>query len=474
MKEIEKTVYPILSVAVKYEQDIALVRQRAQAIAALVGLSTQDQTRLTTAISEVVRNVFQHMGGSQVKFDLCEQDGQQLLLVTVCNQGGATPDWQAILNESQQSIGQRRIDLFGAQRLVDYFYVKTEAEVENLKDFPWPNEVWHTGPSVVLGKILPLDADFRPGHSEKLSEWADSLINEAPRTPLQEIQQQNQELIQVLEELQHKEQALEQQLQEIKRLEKTRDDLTRTMVHDLRNPLSIIHASLASLMAGNRDAFSDDQREMLEIASLGTQRMVKLVNNILDVSRLESGQMPLDYQPISLPKLIAETLHAQSLLADFKNITLDQTIPADLPPVEADIDLIGRVLQNLVDNALKFTPEGGRVAVSVAVDEPLSIDRQRAKRRLARENLKDFPPGEPPFVSISVTDNGPGISPELQERLFQKFVAGSHKEKGSGLGLTFCKLVVEAHGGRIRFSSLPDQETTFTFTLPGKSSNDPE
>jgi signal transduction histidine kinase len=174
--------------------------------------------------------------------------------------------------------------------------------------------------------------------------------------------------------------------------------------------------------------------------------MLKLVNDILDVSRLESGRMLLERTAVSLADLIAETLRAQSLLAADKSLRLESDAPPALPPAWADARLIERVLQNLVDNAIKFTPPGGLVKVT------------------ARPG--DQEPAEPPHLRVSVADSGPGIPPELQSKMFQKFVVGQREKGGSGLGLAFCKLVVEAHGGHIWFESEPEQGTTFTFTLP--------
>jgi signal transduction histidine kinase len=193
---------------------------------------------------------------------------------------------------------------------------------------------------------------------------------------------------------------------------------------------------------------------MLEIARENTERMLQLVTDILDVSRLESGRMELKRNPVSLAELTAEKLRAQSPLSADKGVRLVSEVPPNLPKAWVDAELTGRVLQNLVDNAIKFTPDGGLVKVVV---------------RLCNEEIAkhvDLEVTEPPQLCVSVVDSGPGISAHLQRRLFQKFVTGGQKGSGSGLGLAFCKLVVDAHGGRIWVESEPDQGTTFTFTLP--------
>jgi signal transduction histidine kinase len=231
-------------------------------------------------------------------------------------------------------------------------------------------------------------------------------------------------------------------------LERMRDDLVHTMVHDLRSPLATISLSLEAIRMRGADSLSPRQRQMLENALNNTRSMSGLVNNILDVNRLESGHMPLERASVSLADLVVEALRAQSLLAAEKDLRLESDVPPLLPPTWADARLIGRVLQNLVGNAVKFTPPGGSIKVVVG---KVAGDQQIAESRQVR---------------VSVVDTGPGISPELQSRLFQKFVVGQLKGRGSGIGLAFCKLAVEAHDGRIWVESEPGQGAIFTFTLP--------
>jgi signal transduction histidine kinase len=182
---------------------------------------------------------------------------------------------------------------------------------------------------------------------------------------------------------------------------------------------------------------------ILGIASATTQRMAGLVNSILDVSRLENGRMPLEWTVFSLADLTADTLQMQETLADEKAIHLQNDVPKTLVPAWGDSGLIGRVLQNLIGNAIKFTPAKGTVCVAA---------------RLERRE-------DHPVILVQVSDTGDGIPPEIQNRLFQKFVTGSQEGRGSGLGLAFCKLALETHGERIWVESQPGHGTTFSFSL---------
>ena len=232
-------------------------------------------------------------------------------------------------------------------------------------------------------------------------------------------------------------------LTEERSLEQMREDMRHTMVHDLRNPLTGIATSL-DVLVDEPELLQPHQLQLLQIARRNSQRMINLVSDILDVSRLESGQMPLNLQTWPLPELLEDALQTQQVLAQDKDITLENRVPADLPLVHADENLIRRVVQNLVGNAVKFTPLGGYVTLTAELTTMISAQ---------------------PIVLISVHDTGPGIPPEIQPQLFHKFVTGPHKGRGSGLGLAFCKLAVEAHGQQIWVDSLPGHGTVFTFTI---------
>jgi signal transduction histidine kinase len=243
-------------------------------------------------------------------------------------------------------------------------------------------------------------------------------------------------------------------------LAQMREDLTHTMVHDLRNPLTAIAGSL-DLLRFFGDNLSDDQQDTVELARSSTRKMLKLVNNILEVSQLETRSLPLERTPVSLTDLIAEILQVQSRLAADRDLRLEADVPPNLPLAWADAKLIERVLQNLLDNAIKFSPAGGLVRVTA-----------RLRDGDATRHREGQPAGVPD-LAISVSDSGPGIPLELHGQLFQKFVTGRREESETGLGLAFCKLAVEAHGGSIwiepvpaALGSEPGPGATFTFTLP--------
>ncbi len=231
-------------------------------------------------------------------------------------------------------------------------------------------------------------------------------------------------------------------------LEQMREDLVRMIIHDLRNPLANIMNSLDVL----QDVLDEKDNsvpldELLNIAKRSGQRLHQLINSILDISRLETGQAILDTRETDLAALFQEAITFIQPQADIREIQLTATFAPDLPRVEIDSDMISRVLLNLFDNAIKFTQVGGRVNLTV---KPLGAQ-----------------------VEITVTDNGPGIPADQLGHIFEKFVRARHPHspKGTGLGLAFCDLAVKAHGGRIWAESQIGQGTTIRVLLPSHSPN---
>ncbi|MCA9975132.1 MAG: GAF domain-containing protein, partial [Anaerolineales bacterium] len=225
-------------------------------------------------------------------------------------------------------------------------------------------------------------------------------------------------------------------------LERMRDDLMHTMVHDLRGPLTSIAVSLHLLDLLTSELNDERSRSTLLRAHKSMETVMELVNAILDISRLESGRMVLNLEALSLSRLAADLLDWQLPLLNDKNLNLELAIPDDLPQVRGDNELLNRVLQNLLGNAIKFTPEGGTIG------------------------LKATHIPETMHVQVIVSDTGSGIPAEIKDRIFQKFTKGGQEESGSGLGLYFCKMVIEAHGERIWVGESVGQGTAVHFTLP--------
>ena len=422
---------------IQNEQEVHLARQWTQRLARWGKLSIGNHARLTTAVSQISQSFYYYNQCVYLSFDLYEEAKKQWLQITLREAKNFIP-----------SPGQRQQPALSRQDLIKWLgstqnlITRFSIQAEEGKPI-----------EVVLAKPLPSWAGYMT--IEDVQAWREGLNNELPLSLLEEILQQNQELVQVLDALREKDKTLEQKVTEIQKLENFREELVHALVHDLRNPLATIRSSLSGLLYNETKNLSPYQITMIEISYLGARKMTRLVDNILEVHKLEREALPFDPKPFSVSKLVQKVIKAQKPLASERNVRLSRWIAHDLPPIEGDIRLIERVLQNLIDNALKFTPEGGRVIVTGKCLETQTI---------SEGGVPYHPPDR--FVSVSVKDSGPGVPAELETHLFEKFSAGFHEESGSGLGLAFCRMAVQVHGGEIWAKNNSGQGSTFTFILP--------
>ncbi|RYG47282.1 hybrid sensor histidine kinase/response regulator [bacterium] len=235
---------------------------------------------------------------------------------------------------------------------------------------------------------------------------------------------------------------LEQNYGRLQELEKMRDDLTAMIVHDLRTPLTSILSGLQTAqMAGEMDEL---QEEMIGIAIDGSETLLGMINDLLDVSKLEDGSMKLEVGDVASDALAVKSISQVANLAKVRGVAFIDGVARPGTTFRGDEDKLRRTLINLLGNALKFTPSGGTVELIGHVRED--------------------------EIEFAVKDTGEGIPEESFNRIFEKFGQVESRKAGrkmsTGLGLTFCKMVVEAHGGRIWVESQVGVGSTFRFTLP--------
>jgi signal transduction histidine kinase len=246
--------------------------------------------------------------------------------------------------------------------------------------------------------------------------------------------------------IQSRTRELEQAYTSLRQAEGLRDDLTRMIVHDLRNPLTALTANLDLISKTlNNPAYATASPRFLTGARMAGQRMTGMIDDLLNVGKFEAGELRPVLAPVYLPTLLAEKAESYRSQAEKEEKHVSVRAVAELPTVLADATLIGRVMDNLLSNAFKYTDQGGCVEL-------------QAERR-----------GQD--VIVRVVDDGQGIPADYHKRIFEKFVQvtesnGAPLRKGTGLGLAFCRLAVEAHGGRIRVESTPGRGSIFYFNLP--------
>jgi len=259
--------------------------------------------------------------------------------------------------------------------------------------------------------------------------------------------------------------ALFQDISKERELAQLRDDYTGMLVHDLRAPLTAIMNGIMMVKRGLGGPISDQQQELLSIAHQGSQTMLEMVNTLLDIAKMEQGRMTIELEPLSPYAVIDETLDRLRVSAQDQKVQLAQQLAVGLPLIEADREKLVRVLQNLLDNAIKFSP-GGSVVTLGGAGLQLNAGCETGHEQPGLPlKLPALGPGN--WIAFWVRDQGPGIPAQYHERVFEKFgqVRG-RKVRGTGLGLTFCKLAVEAHGGRIWLQSAEGQGSTFALVLP--------
>jgi NtrC-family two-component system sensor histidine kinase KinB len=236
-------------------------------------------------------------------------------------------------------------------------------------------------------------------------------------------------------------------LTEERQLAQLRDEMTSMLVHDLRSPLTVLISGLEVIGMELDEGNVASAQEVLDLAGESTQHVLHLVNDLLDISRLESGQTSVSPQFVNTRVLLEDVVTRLSPLANSAQITLEIKAEPDLPLLYVDPYMLDRVVHNLVDNAIKFTPDGGQVQLWAQLDP-------------------EYLPGA---MLVGVSDTGPGIPGNVRSRLFQKFQQidpNAGRRKGTGLGLPFCKLAVEAHGGEIWVESEAAKGSTFVMRLP--------
>ena len=247
------------------------------------------------------------------------------------------------------------------------------------------------------------------------------------------------------DEVERQKRELEASNRELLRFQRYKESLTQMVVHDLKNPLASIMGNIQLVEAQKGSLPPGRLEELLQRASDSARQLMRMILNILHIGRLEEQRMPLRLEPVPVPQIVQEALDEMASIAQRDGIRLVNAVPADLPVPKADRELVGRILGNLISNALKHTPRGGEV-------------RAGARRE-----------GE--TIVFEIGDTGEGIPEDLQPHIFEKFVTGDEQHGkrlmyDSGLGLTFCRMAVDCHGGRIWLTSRPGAGTQVFVALP--------
>ena len=483
----------LLTSDIRTESDVVFVRRRARQIAALLEFDTHEQTRISTAVSEIARNAFLYAQGGRAQFSIAG-GAPEHLIISISDRGQGIPDLPAILAGNYKSDRGMGLGLLGAKKLMDTFRVDT---------------VPGHGTTVELGKALPLQA---PKTTPQLVlRISAELAKLAPTSLMEEIRQQNIELLHALDELRSRQLELDRMYREVAAantqledkadaLERTaaseraareeaaqarseleqlmvrlreanerlvvgsvlaqtmtedaeqashlKDEFLATVSHELRTPLNAILGW--ARMLGSQQLSADRTQHAIAVIERNAATLAHLIEDLLDVSRIVAGTMRLATQPVDLAAVTGAALDVVRPLAAAKDVHLAFAPAPDNRPVSGDAGRIQQVVWNLLANAIKFTPEGGRVDVFVE-----------------RSNG---------HMELRVVDTGQGISPDFLPHVFERFrqadPATTRRYTGLGLGLALVRQLVELHGGTVEAASPGvGRGATFTVRLPAEADN---
>lgn len=437
----------IASLACQHEQDVVTARQRAAHISQLLGFDAAEQTRVGTAVSEIVRNAVRYGRGGRVEFALDEQARPQRLIVRVEDSGPGIARLADVLSGVYRSPTGLGIGIAGARRLMDRFAIESD----------------RAGTRVVLEKRLT------PRHEAVTEagarEIAEAVARKEPGTLLEEVQRQNQALLQTLDELQRKQEELahlnheledtnrgvlalyaelDEKADHLRRADELKSRFLSNMTHEFRTPVNSI-IGLADLMVSDRRKDGRPLEPEVVYIRQAASQLSDLVNDLLDLAKVEAGKTVVRAAEFRVADLFGALRGMLRPLFLNESVALIFEEADSLPPVYTDEAKLSQILRNLISNALKFT-ERGEIRIAARLADGL--------------------------LSFSVADTGIGIAPADQARIFDEFAQVEHRIqrnlKGTGLGLPLSRRLAQLLGGGLSVQSEPGVGSIFTVTVPSR------
>ena len=452
---MDTTTTPLLTLRIKEELDIVAARQRARQIAALLGLVSQDQVRMATAVSEVARNAYQYAREGVVDFSIDLNSRPQMLWVHIADQGPGIANVDTVLADAFESRTGMGVGLSGSRRLMDSFHIESAPM---------------RGTRVSFGKVIPGPKIITLTDVGRISG---QLTQERPPGALQELQRQDQDLLQTLDSLRVRELEMDRRQGDLGRLNMELEETNRGVValyaeldekavalqradelktrflshvsHEFRTPVNSVLALTALLLRRSDGELTAEQEKQIGYIRQAMHELAEMVNDLLDLAKVEAGKTEIRRDSVEVTQLLGAIRALMRPLATKETVTLVFNDPPPALSLETDESKLGQILRNLISNALKFT-ETGEVRVSAS----LSSDGQT--------------------ISFSVRDTGIGVPSEHLDTIFQEFSQIENplqrSVRGTGLGLPLSRKLATLLDGRLSVESVVGSGSTFTLELP--------
>lgn len=429
----------IVKITLTNELDIVLAYKRANELAQLTGLAVSPQTRFATAVSEICRNVLEHVGEGNIKFSILEVSGYLFLEALVVDRGRGIANVEELLKKKIANTAGKGWGIINAKKLVDKLSIESDS---------------NKGTTVRLLKKIPYN--HPPINKTIIQGWIEYFANEIPISPYEEIKRQNMQLLEVMDALRIKNIETEHQMEEIKalneevtsllkeredsnellqKMNRELEDFAYTVSHDLKAPLKNILGIIALLKKNLTAAENEKAKKQFEMLVEQVQRMDKLINGILSYAK--SGKQQVDKKKVDVDALLKEVITSIHIPAGFRI-----TIGENMPVLETEDIYLQQIFSNLIENAIKYhDQEKGNIEISC-----LSKDT---------------------FFEFAIADDGPGIPPQYHDKIFKIYYSlnGSTAKNSTGLGLSIVKKITSEKGGKVWVES-QGRGSTFHFTWP--------
>ena len=421
------------SIFIRSESDLTRVRDRVRLAARELGFDNVTQIKLTTAASELTRNIYEYARTGSITVSVVEKDGHEGMEIVYEDNGPGIPELERILAGDFQSKTGLGKGIAGSRRLMDVFTVETHRDkgtrIETVKWF-----------------------DDEQRMRKPVDEIRNLFFSASESSMVEELQSQNKELVRVLSELTQSRRELEKanlELQEandkLKQVDEMKSRFISTIAHEVRTPLNAI-TGLVSLLSRNKaEPLSPQQRETVERLEKSVTMLIQLVNDLLDLSRLQARRMQIKVQVFDAAELIDSIYNGLRQTAADKGVNFNYEVEQGLSAVASDPTKVAQVITNLASNAIKFTPPGGSVTIKACAD------------------VHDI-------WRVEVVDTGMGIAEEQIPLIFEEFrqvnISNPNHGGGTGLGLPISRRLVELLGGRIKVMSVAGAGSSFTVIWP--------